>query len=138
MKKSRFTDSQIMAALKRVEVGLPVPEMCRELGISTATFYKWRAKIGGMGTSMMTRMKELEDKNRRLRKMYLEEKLKAEIAKEVVQQRGLAIRVACAVFSISEFCYRYEPKQDAENALIADWLIRLTGNPLNGARAGPL
>lgn len=48
MKKSRFTDSQIMAALKRVEAGLPVPEMCRELGISTATFYKWRAKFGGM------------------------------------------------------------------------------------------
>jgi putative transposase len=61
VKKSRFTDSQIMAALKRVEAGLPVPEMCRELGISTATFYKWRAKFGGMDTSMMTRMKELED-----------------------------------------------------------------------------
>lgn len=50
MKKSRFTDSQIMAALKSVEVGLPVPEICRELGISTATFYKWRAKFGGMDT----------------------------------------------------------------------------------------
>ena len=50
-----------MAALKRVEAGLPVPQICRELGISTATFYKWRAKFGGMDTSMMTRMKELED-----------------------------------------------------------------------------
>ena len=82
MKKSRFTDSQIMAALKRVEAGLPVPEICRELGISSATFYKWRAKFGGMDTSMMARMKELEDENRRLKKMYLEEKLKAEIADE--------------------------------------------------------
>ena len=53
------------------------------------------------------------------------------MAKEVVHQRGLAIRVACAVFSISESCYRYEPKQDAENALIADWLIRLTDNHRN-------
>jgi putative transposase len=53
------------------------------------------------------------------------------MAKEVVQQRGLAIRVACAVFSISESCYRYEPKQDAENALIADWLMRLTDNHRN-------
>ena len=70
-----------MAALKRVEVGLPVPEICRELGISSATFYKWRAKFGGMDTSMMARMKELEDENRRLKKMYLEEKLKAEIAR---------------------------------------------------------
>ncbi len=66
-----------MAALKRVEVGLPVPEICRELGISTATFYKWRAKFGGMDTAMMARMKELEEENRRLKKMYMEEKLKA-------------------------------------------------------------
>jgi transposase-like protein len=48
MKKSRFTDSQFMDALKRVEAGLSVPEVCRELGISVATFYKWRAKFGGM------------------------------------------------------------------------------------------
>ena len=87
MKKSRFTDSQIMAALKRVEAGLPVPEMCRELGISTATLYKWRAKFGGMDTSMMTRMKELEDENRRLKKMYLEEKLKSEIVAEVFAKK---------------------------------------------------
>ena len=62
MKKSRFADSQIMGALKRVEAGLPVPDLCRELGISSATFYKWRAKYGGMDTSMMSRMKELEGK----------------------------------------------------------------------------
>lgn len=60
MKKSRFSDSQIVEALKRVESGLAVPEVCRELGISSATFYKWRAKYGGMDTSMMSRMKELE------------------------------------------------------------------------------
>ena len=58
-----------MAALKRVEAGLSVPEICWELGISTATFYKWRAKFGGMDTSMMSRMKELEDENRRLKKI---------------------------------------------------------------------
>ena len=87
MKKSRFTDSQIMAALKRVETGLPVLEICRELGISTASFYKWRAKFGGMDTSMMTRMKELEDENRRLKKMYLEEKLKSEIVAEALAKK---------------------------------------------------
>lgn len=87
MKKSRFTDSQIMAALKRVEAGLAVPEICRELGISTATFYKWRAKFGGMDTSMMSRMKELEDENRRLKKMYLEEKLKSEIVAEALSKK---------------------------------------------------
>jgi putative transposase len=87
VKKSRFTDSQIMAALKRVEAGLAVPEICRELGISTATFYKWRAKFGGMDTSMMSRMKELEDENRRLKKMYLEEKLKSEIVAEALAKK---------------------------------------------------
>ncbi len=53
MKKSRFTDSQIMEALKRVEAGLAVPELCPELGISTATFYKWRSKYGGIDVSLM-------------------------------------------------------------------------------------
>jgi len=54
MKRSRFTDSQIMEALKRVEAGLAVPELCRELGISTATFYKWRSKYGGMDAPCVT------------------------------------------------------------------------------------
>ncbi|MGI2325836.1 MULTISPECIES: transposase, partial [unclassified Methylococcus] len=70
MKKSKFSDSRIIEALKRVEAGLPVPELCRELGISTATFYKWRAKYGGLDVSMMARMKELEAENARLKKMY--------------------------------------------------------------------
>lgn len=79
MKRSKFTDSQIMDALKRVDAGLGVPDICRELGISSATFYKWRAKYCGMDTSIMARMKELEAENARLKKMYIEEKLKAEI-----------------------------------------------------------
>jgi putative transposase len=87
MKKSKFSDSQIMEALKRVESGLGVPDLCRELCISTATFYKWRAKYGGMDTSMMSRMKELEEENRRLKKMYIEEKLKAEIATEYLAKK---------------------------------------------------
>lgn len=84
MKKSKFTDSQVMETLKRVEAGLAVPEICRELGISSATFYKWRAKYGGMDTSMISRMKELELENARLKKMYAEERLKAEILKEAM------------------------------------------------------
>lgn len=87
MKKSRFTDSQIMDALKRVEAGLTVPDVCRELGISSATFYKWRAKFGGMDTSLMARMKELEEENRRLKKMYIEEKIKAEIVAEALAKK---------------------------------------------------
>jgi len=85
MKKSRFTDSQILAVLKQADAGVPVPELCREHGMSSATFYKWRAKFGGMDASLMKRMKELEDENRRLKKMYAEEKLKAEIRQEVIE-----------------------------------------------------
>ena len=87
MKKSRFTDSQIMDALKRVEAGLAVPELCREMGISSAAFYKWRSKYGGMDTSMMSRVKELELENSRLKKMYAEERLKAEILKEAIAKK---------------------------------------------------
>ena len=87
MKKSRFTDSQIIDALKRAQAGLTVPELCRELGISSATFYKWRAKFGGMDASLMARMKELEQESQRLRKMYVEEKLKAEIVSEALAKK---------------------------------------------------
>ena len=87
MKKSRFSDSQIMDALKRVEAGLLVPDVCRELGISVATFYKWRAKFGGMDISLMARMKELEEENRRLKKMYIEEKIKADIVAEALAKK---------------------------------------------------
>lgn len=85
MKKSRFSDSQIMAILKQAENGVPVPELCREHGMSNASFYKWRAKFGGMDTSMIKRMKELEEENRRLKKMYAEERLKAELRKEALE-----------------------------------------------------
>ena len=87
MKKSKFTDSQIMEALRRAEAGLAVPEICRDLGISSATFYKWRAKYGGMDISMIARMKELEQENARLKKMYAEERLKAEILKEAMAKK---------------------------------------------------
>ena len=76
-----------MEALKRVEVGLSVPEICRELGISSATFYKWRAKFGGMDVSMIARLKELEAENSRLKKMYAEERLKAEILNEALTKK---------------------------------------------------
>ena len=84
MKTSRFSDTQIIAILKQAEAGAPVPELCREHGISTTTFYKWRSKFGGMDASLMARLKELEDENRRLKKMYAEERLKAEIITEAM------------------------------------------------------
>ena len=87
MKKSRYTDSQILSILKQNESGSTVPDLCREHSMSTATFYKWRSKYGGMDASLMKRMKELEDENRRLKKIYAEEKLKAEIVKEALEKK---------------------------------------------------
>ena len=94
MKKSRFTDSQIIAVLKQAEGGTPAPELCRAHGISSATFYKWRSKFGGMDASMMARLKELGDENRRLKKMYAESQMGAEILKEALQKNGKAISTA--------------------------------------------
>jgi putative transposase len=87
MRKSRFSDSQIMAILKKAESGVPVSEISREHGISTALFYRWRSKYGGMDVSMMSRMKELEAENARLKKMYAEERLKAEIVQEALEKK---------------------------------------------------
>jgi len=87
VKTSRYTDSQILAILKQAEVGTPVPQLCREHGMSSATFYKWRSKYGGMDASLMARMKELEDENRRLKKMYAEERLKAESVQEALAKK---------------------------------------------------
>jgi|TARA_R110002050_G_scaffold54875_2_gene124086 putative transposase len=85
MRKSRYSDSQILAILKQNEEGVPVPALCREHGMSSAQFYKWRSKFGGMDASLMKRMKELEEENRRLKKMYAEERLKAEIRQEALE-----------------------------------------------------
>ena len=87
MKRSRYSDSQIISILKQAEAGTPVADLCREHGISDTTFYKWRAKFGGMHVSMMARLKELEDENRRLKKMYAEERLKAEVLNEAITKK---------------------------------------------------
>lgn len=87
MKRSRFSDSKILSILKQAENGAPVAEVCREHGISNATFYNWRSKYGGMDASLMARLKELEQENRRLKKMYAEERLKAEIIQEALEKK---------------------------------------------------
>ena len=85
MKKSRFSDSQILAILKQAENGVPVTDLCREHGMSSAAFYQWRSKYGGMDASMMQRLKELEAENARLKKMYAEERIKAELRQEALE-----------------------------------------------------
>ena len=87
MKKSRHTEGQIFQILKEAEAGVPVAELCRKHGMSNATFYTWRSKYGGMDASSMKRLKELEEENARLKKMYAEEKLKADIIAEAMEKK---------------------------------------------------
>ena len=87
MKTSRYSDSQVLAILKQAESGSPVSALCREHGMSNATFYKWRSKYGGMDASLMKRVKELDDENRRLKKMYADERLKAEMVQEALAKK---------------------------------------------------
>lgn len=76
-----------MAALKRSETGVAVQDLARELGASMTMLYRWRAKFGGLDTSMLSRMRELEERNRRFKKMYLEENLKAEIVSDAIAKK---------------------------------------------------
>ena len=87
MKKSRFTEAQIMAVLRQAEGGVPVPELCREHAISSVSFYKWRAKYGGMDASMMSQMKALEEENRRLKRMYADLSMQADLLKEALGKK---------------------------------------------------
>ena len=85
MKKSRFSDRQILAILRQHEAGVPVAELSREHNVSTALIYQWRAKFGGMDASLMKEIKELRAENARLKKMYAEERIKAELRQEALE-----------------------------------------------------
>jgi len=86
-KKSRFSEAQIMTVLRQAEGWMPVPDLCREDGISTASFYKWRAKYGGMDASMTSQMKTLEEENRRLKRMYADLSMQADLLKEALGKK---------------------------------------------------
>jgi len=87
MKTSRFTELQIITILRQAEGGVPVAELCREHGMSTALFYKWRSKYGGMDASMIAQMKAIEDENRRLKKMFAELSMQNELLKEALGKK---------------------------------------------------
>lgn len=87
MKKSRHSESQIIRILKEVEGGRMVKEVCREYGISDATYYNWKSKYGGMEASDIKRLKELEDENRRLKQMFANLSLEHTALKDVLEKK---------------------------------------------------
>ncbi len=87
MRKSRFTESQIAQTLKQVEGGRKVKDVCREIGVSEATYYQWKSKYGGMEAADVRRLKELEDENNRLKRMYAELALENTALKDVITKK---------------------------------------------------
>ena len=87
MRKSRFSESQIVKILKQYEGGRSVSDLCKEHGSSQATFYNWKSKYGGMDASQLKRLKELEEENARLKKMYAERSLENEAMKNLIEKK---------------------------------------------------
>ena len=85
--KKRFTESQIVAAIKKQEAGISVKDICREIGISDATFYNWKSKYGGMEASDVKRMKELEAENVQLKSMYAESSMENRALKNLIEKK---------------------------------------------------
>jgi len=94
MKKSKFTESQIVFAIKQSETGTPISEVCRKMGISSATFYNWKKKYGGLGVSELRRLKSLEEENSRLKKLVAD----LSLDKQILQRWSIR---ACCMASIT-------------------------------------
>jgi putative transposase len=91
MKKSRFTEEQIIGVLKQHEAGMKTVELCREHGISAATFYGWKSKYGGMDVSEAQRLRAMEDENRRLKQLVADLSLNQEVLKAVIRKNGWSL-----------------------------------------------
>jgi putative transposase len=87
MKMTRYSELRILAILRQAEGGVPVAELCREHGMSNASFYKWRLKYGGMDASMVSQMKAMEEENRRLKRMYADLSMQADLLKEALGKK---------------------------------------------------
>jgi putative transposase len=136
MKKSRFLESQIIRILKEADGGRKVVDICREHGVSQTTYYQWKAKFGGMEASDVRRLKELEEENIKLKRMFANLSLENEVLKDVIAKKalrpaekrdladfmhsehGLSERQVCAALGLSRTVYRYEPKPRDDSPII--------------------
>ena len=87
MRKSKFSEAQTIRILREAETGKSIREICREYGISVATFYRWQSLYGGMEVSELARLKELEQESRRLKQMFADTSLENKILKEVIEKK---------------------------------------------------
>ncbi|MXO92596.1 IS3 family transposase [Erythrobacter arachoides] len=135
MKRSRFSEEQIIAVLTEQEAGMPTAEVCRRHGISSATFYKWKSKFGGLEVSDARRLRTLEQENSRLKKLLAEAMLDNVVLKDLAfkkmvtpgakreavaharEQHGLSERRACSLVGVSRRVIRYEPTRPDDGAL---------------------
>nr|WP_235615057.1 IS3 family transposase [Candidatus Thiodiazotropha endoloripes] len=136
MKRSKYSETQIVRILKEVEGGRMVKEVCREYGISDATYYNWKSKYGGMEASDIKRLKELEEENRKLKQMFAELSLENHALKDVIGKKALkpaekqhlvdylrsehemSQRTACKAMNLSLSSYVYEPDTDRDRPVI--------------------
>ena len=134
MKKTRYTEEQIIGVLKQMEAGRKVAELARELGVSEATLYTWKSKYGGMEVNEARRLRELEEENRRLKQLVADLSLDREALKDgdpkkrlelvgqrqdvafVMAEHGVSERRACKLLGMDRSSYRYEPKPDEDAA----------------------
>ena len=87
MRSSKFTESQIVSILKEADAGMPAKEICRKHGISSPTFYKWKARYGGLGASELKHIKELEAENAKLKRMYADKAMEADALKDLIEKK---------------------------------------------------
>jgi|KBSSwiStaDraftv2_1062776.scaffolds.fasta_scaffold211963_2 putative transposase len=149
MRKSKFSENQIITILKAVEAGRTVRDVCREHEISEATYYQWKTKYGGMEASDIRRLRELEEENRRLKVMYAELSLEHWILKEVLtksckaggqkevdcrirEQFKVSERLACRVLALGRSVYRYRPQPNRHGEVIKLLLELAHGRPEQG------
>ncbi|ECA1898273.1 TPA: IS3 family transposase [Salmonella enterica subsp. enterica serovar Eastbourne] len=136
MRKARFTENQIIAVIKSVEAGRTVKDVCREAGISEATWYNWKSRYGGMEASDIKKIKDLEDENRRLKQMFADLSLENRALKDVIEKKplkpaskrelvthlittfGLSIRQACRSLNLSRTVYHYRPDTTRDEPVI--------------------
>ncbi|WP_419146455.1 IS3 family transposase [Klebsiella pneumoniae] len=150
MRKARFTEHQIIAVLKSVEAGRTVKDVCREAGISEASYYNWKAKFGGMEASDIKKMKDLEDENRRLKQMFADLSLECRALKDVIEKKPLkpaikrelvsyltaqfamSLRQACRILSLSRTVFRYQPDTQRDEPVIMALTVAAVRYPRYG------